>query len=68
MSHLWANNPEFFDGWLEQEALNGRFGPEKQEQAEAGEFNDDYREWERLDKDGKLSSEATSDFYTRFER
>jgi hypothetical protein len=68
MSRLWANNPEFFDEWLEGEALKGRFGTEKQRQAEEGIFNEDYKEWSRLDTDGKLSSETTADFYSRFEK
>jgi len=33
---VWADNPEWFDEWVEKQALKGRFGPAKQAEAEAG--------------------------------
>ena len=63
---IMGDNPEWFDDWLLFEAMKGRFGLEKQRQAKAGEFNQDYREWERLDRDGKLALEACRDFWEGF--
>lgn len=62
---LWSDNPEWFDWWLEDQALKGRFGEEKKAQAEAGEFNADYDEWGRLDTNGELGAEAMLDFEER---
>ncbi len=61
---IWRHNPEWFDDWLEQQALDGRFGKELQEQAEAGAFLG-YEQWAVLDTDGKLGAEATEAYCTR---
>ena len=60
---IMGDNPEFFDSWLEQQALTGRLGPDEQQKAVNGEFNEDYLAWSRLDPDGKLASEACRDYY-----
>ncbi len=64
---IWSDDPEFFDEWIEKQALNGRFGPEAQKQAEDGDF-DVSEAWNKLDVGGKLGSEATADYCSRFER
>lgn len=59
---VWGDNPEWFDGWLESEAISGRFGPGIQAQAERGEF-EGYKEWSQLDHDGILGAEALRDYW-----
>ncbi len=36
---VWSENPEFFDEWLETEALEGRFGTNLKELARSGNFS-----------------------------
>ena len=35
---LWHDNPEWFDEWIEKQALDGRFGPEIKRHVEQGEM------------------------------
>ena len=54
---IWSEDPEWFDEWLEQRALEGRFGDEIREIAEAGNFAA-WEWWDRLDVKGELGQEA----------
>lgn len=60
---IWAENPEFFDEWIEEQALDGRFGDDIQKKIENGDM-EPYDLWD-LDKDGKLGSEAMGAFCER---
>ena len=62
---IWSDSPEFFDTWLETHAANGRFGPEAQAEALNGDF-DPGKWWDKLDKAGKLASEAELAYIERF--
>ena len=61
---LWDENPEWFDEWLEQRALEGEFGEELKQQAQAGEFVA-YEQWDGLDIYGSLGARAEQDFWER---
>jgi hypothetical protein len=62
---IWSDDPEWFDEWLEKQALKGRFGPRFQFEAEQGNFEAS-EQWTKLDVDGKLRQEAMSDYCERF--
>jgi len=53
---IWSENPEWFDAWIEHQAINGYFGSEVQHKVEDGELAG-YELWD-LDKDGSLGVEA----------
>ena len=53
---IWSENPEWFDAWIEQQAINGYFGSEVQNKVENGELVG-YELWD-LDKNGSLGGEA----------
>lgn len=63
---VWSESPEWFDEWLEQQALDGRFGPEEQKLAEDGNFNGDLKAWDRLDTKGDLGQEAMESYCDRW--
>ena len=63
---IWSDNPEWFDSWIEQQALNGRFGSEVQAKVNEGALCG----WELwatpgIDLDGKLGSEACQAYVER---
>ena len=60
---VWSDDPEWFDDWLTEQALHGRFGPEQQKLAEDGDF--DAREWFNLDTSQDLCQEALEVYYDR---
>ncbi len=64
---IWADNPEYFDEWIENQALKGRFGAEIQAAVESGDLPG-YELWGRKDIDprGDLGCEAEQDYYGRF--
>jgi hypothetical protein len=61
---FWSDNPEWFDEWIFEKALDGYFGKEIQVKAENDEIQG-YDLWD-LDKDGKLGSEASTAFIEQF--
>ena len=63
MGGIWADNPEWFDEWIEEQALDGRFGEEIRIKIDNGEI-EPYDLWGLLDKDGKLGGEAEADYYS----
>ena len=65
--NVWAENPEWFDEWVEKRAIEGRFGPEIQRLVEDGEL-EGYELWSRagFDPKGDFGSQALQDFYERF--
>lgn len=60
---IWSENPEWFDDWIFEQALDGRLGEEIQKKCENDEI-EGYDLWD-LDKDGKLGAEASSCFIER---
>lgn len=57
---VWSENPEWFDEWIIEKALDGYFGEDVQSKVENDEIQS-YDLWE-LDKDGKLGAEAMTVF------
>jgi hypothetical protein len=66
---IWSDDPEFFDEWVEKQALKGRFGPEIQALVENDELPG-YELWNRKDFDpkGDFGCEAMQDYCERFVR
>lgn len=66
---IWSDDPEYFDGWIEKQAMNGRFGEEIRVKVENGDLAG-YEIWAMKDIDpkGDLGSQATEDYCHRFAR
>jgi hypothetical protein len=66
---IWSDNPEWFDEWIEERALDGKFGSVIQGRVERGELAG-YELWAMHDLDprGELGTWATEDYMTRWER
>lgn len=60
---MWSDNPEWFDDWIFEKALEGDFGEAIQLKAENDEIESSDL-W-NLDKDGKLGSEACTAYCER---
>ncbi|MCK5016260.1 MAG: hypothetical protein KAS32_04235 [Candidatus Peribacteraceae bacterium] len=58
--NMWAENPEWFDEWIWEQALDGRLGEEIRLKCENEEI-EAYDLWD-YDKDGKLGGEAQGEF------
>ena len=64
---IWSDDPEWFDEWIERQAMRGRFGPEIKAAVEAGNLAG-YEIWAmpEIDPKGDLGSKATQDYCERF--
>jgi hypothetical protein len=65
---MWAENPEWFDEWLEKQAMTGRFGEEIRKQVIEGEVLG-YELWPKLLEDERypgLAREAELAFIEQF--
>jgi hypothetical protein len=65
--NVWAENPEWFDEWVEQRALEGKFGAEIKRGVENGTIVGSEL-WSRagFDPKGDFGSQALQDFYERY--
>jgi hypothetical protein len=63
--NVWAENPEWFDDWIIENALEGRLGDEAEKLAQ-DEDVDPSKLWD-LDKTGQWADRAMEDFWTRYE-
>lgn len=65
---IWSDDPEYFDEWIEREAMKGRFGAEIQAQVENGDLMG-YELWamKGIDPKGDLGSKAMEDYMMRNE-
>jgi hypothetical protein len=66
---IWSDDPEWFDEWIENRALDGRFGDTIKKQVEEGELPG-YELWNLLSKwgfnVGELGNEACIVYSERF--
>ena len=64
---IWSDNPEWFDEWIEKQALEGKFGEEIKKKVEDGRVvGSDLWAMKDIDPNGKLGSQATEDYCLRF--
>jgi hypothetical protein len=64
---LWSDDPEWFDEWIEKQAINGRFGDAiRIAVEEAGMPGWEIWAMPDIDPEGKLGSEAMQDYCERF--
>jgi hypothetical protein len=69
---IWSDNPEWFDEWIETEAMDGRFGEELRKKVENGDLVG-YELWDLdgkgklpgIKNDGSLGSEASTAYCER---
>jgi hypothetical protein len=61
---IWRENPEWFDQWILDRAIEGKFGAEFQKRAEEGDL--DPSELWSLDVDGNLGARAYETYIERF--
>jgi len=59
---VWGNDPEWFDNWIEQKALDGEFGEEVQRKVESEELTADDLWKDHLD----LGKDAMESYCERF--
>ena len=64
---IWSDDPEYFDEWILRRALEGQLGQDLQRKAEEGEI-EGYEIWamKDIDPQGKLGSQATEDYCSRW--
>ena len=60
---IMSDNPEWFDEWIFEKAIDGHFGDEIRLKAENGKI-EAWDLWD-LDRDGKLGSEACTAYCKR---
>ena len=65
---LWGDNPEYFEEWIEAQALNGKLGAEIQARVENGDLTgfELWRELQNEPQHADLARKAELDFWERF--
>ena len=64
---IWSDDPDWFDEWIEQRAMEGQFGQQIKAKVEEGGLLG-YELWAMKDIDpkGDLGTRATEDYCLRF--